>query len=50
MTILRESLLALHPFMPHVTQEIWSLLPQEIRNDAVTHGMIAIEKWPKHQI
>ncbi len=46
LTILRELLLTAHPFIPHVTQEIWSLLPQEIREDAITHGMIAIEKWP----
>jgi valyl-tRNA synthetase len=50
MTILRESILVLHPFMPHVTQEIWTLLPQEMRKDELTHGMIAIEKWPTYHI
>ncbi len=42
--ILRETLLATHPFMPHITQEIWSLLPQNMRS----HDMIAIERWPLH--
>jgi valyl-tRNA synthetase len=44
LTILRESLLAMHPFMPHITQEIWSLLPDKMRN----HDMISIERWPLH--
>ena len=32
----------LHPFMPHVTQEIWSLLPAELK----TRELIMTEKWP----
>lgn len=48
LTILRESILVLHPFMPHITQEIWSLLPQEMHSEGSNHGMIAIEKWPHH--
>jgi valyl-tRNA synthetase len=48
LTIHREVLLAAHPFMPHITQEIWSLLPQEMRNDDSTHGMISTERWPQH--
>ncbi len=44
LAILRESLLAIHPFMPHITQEIWSLLPTEMRN----RDMISIERWPLH--
>ena len=32
----------LHPFMPHVTQEIWSLLPVELK----TRELIMTEKWP----
>ena len=32
----------LHPFMPHVTQEIWSLLPAELK----TRELIMTEQWP----
>jgi len=32
----------LHPFMPHVTQEIWSLLPTELK----TRELIMTEQWP----
>jgi valyl-tRNA synthetase len=32
----------LHPFMPHVTQEIWSLLPAELK----TRELLMTEKWP----
>lgn len=54
--ILREILLTTHPFMPHITQEIWSLLPADMRDpqasdtteskNQVDHDMIAIERWP----
>ncbi len=32
----------LHPFMPHVTQEIWSLLPAELK----TQKLLMTEQWP----
>lgn len=32
----------LHPFMPHVTQEIWSLLPKELKN----RELLMTEQWP----
>lgn len=52
LTILREILLATHPFMPHITQEIWSLLPEEMHSEQSKkingHAMIAIEQWPLH--
>jgi len=39
--ILNNSLKALHPFMPFVTEEIWSLLPHK------KEGLLMVEKWPK---
>jgi valyl-tRNA synthetase len=31
---------ALHPFIPFVTEEIWSMMPQKNKN------LLLIEKWP----
>lgn len=39
--LLRTSLVALHPFMPFVTEELWSLLPGR-------KGLLMVESWPKH--
>ncbi len=38
--ILRDCLKALHPFMPFVTEEIWSLLPN------AGEKMLLVESWP----
>lgn len=50
--ILREILLTAHPFIPHITQEIWSLLPQEMHSEETKntsgHAIIGIERWPHH--
>ncbi|MFA4890552.1 MAG: valine--tRNA ligase [Candidatus Paceibacterota bacterium] len=37
--ILRESLILLHPFMPFITEEIWSTLPEKNKN------LLIVEKW-----
>jgi valyl-tRNA synthetase len=37
--LLKEQLKALHPFMPFITEEIWSMLPEN-------RGLLMIEKWP----
>ena len=37
--LLRRSLIALHPFMPHVTEELWSLVPKE------STGLLIATKW-----
>lgn len=40
-TILTENLKVLHPFMPFVTEEIWSMLPHKKAE------FLMVEKWPK---
>ncbi len=40
-TILITSLKLLHPFMPYITEEIWSLLPTKNKNPLI------IESWPQ---
>jgi len=37
--LLKEQLKLLHPFMPFITEKIWSLLPD-------SKGLLMIEKWP----
>jgi valyl-tRNA synthetase len=37
--VLGRCLTLLHPFMPHVTEEIWSFMPGE-------RGLLAVEQWP----
>jgi valyl-tRNA synthetase len=38
--VLGRCLTLLHPFMPHVTEEIWSYMPGE-------RGLLAVEQWPE---
>jgi valyl-tRNA synthetase len=38
--VLQRCLTLLHPFMPHVTEEIWSFTPGE-------HGLLAVGPWPE---
>lgn len=38
--ILKNCLIVLHPFMPFVTEEIWSHMPLKDR------GLLIVEKWP----
>jgi valyl-tRNA synthetase len=38
--VLGRCLTLLHPFMPHVTEEIWSFMPGE-------QGLLAVEAWPE---
>ncbi|MEN9582802.1 MAG: hypothetical protein RL641_756 [Candidatus Parcubacteria bacterium] len=37
--LLRRSLIGLHPFMPHITEELWSLIPKESDN------LLIVTKW-----
>jgi valyl-tRNA synthetase len=38
--VLGRCLALLHPFMPHVTEEIWSFMPGE-------RGLLAVAPWPE---
>ena len=38
---LYTSLKLLHPFMPHITEEIWSILPTKNKK------MLIVEEWPQ---
>jgi valyl-tRNA synthetase len=38
--VLGRCLTLLHPFMPHVTEEIWSYMPGE-------RGLLAVDRWPE---
>ncbi|MEK7200735.1 MAG: class I tRNA ligase family protein, partial [Patescibacteria group bacterium] len=39
--LLKEQLKILHPFMPFITEKIWSLLPD-------SKNLLMVEKWPSH--
>ncbi|MEX1087196.1 MAG: class I tRNA ligase family protein, partial [Candidatus Paceibacterota bacterium] len=40
--ILTQSIIALHPFMPFITEKIWSLLPTTSTDD-----ILMVHQWPK---
>jgi valyl-tRNA synthetase len=40
--ILKTSIKLLHPFMPHVTEELWSMMPQKNKEK----NLLMVEKWP----
>jgi len=44
LSILRDSLKLLHPFMPFITEEIWSSL--HIGGSDKSHSMLILEQWP----
>ena len=47
LTILSTSLKVLHPFMPFVTEEIWSVMPSQVSTTVVPNRkMLIVENWP----
>lgn len=45
LTILAENIKALHPFMPFVTEGIWSVMPAQVK----TQEFLMVEKWPQNR-
>lgn len=41
--LLHDSIIVLHPFMPFITEELWSLLPKSVKID---DNMLIVQKWP----
>lgn len=43
---LKDMLRLLHPFMPFITEEIWSYLPESEKTEDNPDGFLIKEKWP----
>jgi len=43
---LTKILKILHPFMPFVTEEIWSMMPLELNKTLKDKKLLMVEKWP----
>ncbi|NBV28657.1 hypothetical protein EBS02_06540, partial [bacterium] len=41
--LLKDSITVLHPFMPFITEELWSLLPKSVK---MSNNMLIVQKWP----
>jgi len=46
--MLTTSLKILHPFMPFITEEIWSMIPKD--NSDQKSNLLMVESWPKTKI
>ena len=46
MRALKDMLKLLHPFMPFITEEIWSFLPKNKATEDNPEGFLIMESWP----
>ena len=44
--VLKDMLKMLHPFMPYITEEIWSYLPKEEATETNPENFLILENWP----
>jgi len=42
--VLNDILVMIHPFMPHITEELWHVL--QLKPD---HALLSLQKWPIHE-
>ncbi len=48
LTILTNLLKVLHPFMPYITEEIWTHMPTRVSDTkTLDQGLLMVEEWPK---